>query len=339
MNNLIKIFSVYVFIILVCGCVTTTGPKVARQDIDIARSGLEVQALEYKYKQALRVNNVGYRILKNIEPEDVVFEESYPYLGLLLDTVNEKTGKLFRISGEEGIVVASVVESSPAQAGGMRAGDVITSIDEYNIRNISDFIAVTKKLSPYDHIVIKGNRGRGFFTSQINLEAVPVDITFQIVDSPNLLAWTDAFSIQISYGMLRFVESDDELAVILSHELAHIARGHINREGAGIFSGLIGGILENVLPNIGKVIVEGTSAAVSAPFSQDLEREADYFSILYTNRAGYNIDAGVKIWERFAIEIPKTMSSNYLSSHPSSPERMLRIEKIIEELRSASCTF
>ena len=65
-----------------------------------------------------------------------------------------------------------------------------------------------------------------------------------------------------------------------------------------------------------------------------MEREADYFGLKYVKLAGYDYEAASGAWERFAIEVPKSMVQNYLNTHPASPKRLVRLEKIIEELKA-----
>jgi len=72
----------------------------------------------------------------------------------------------------------------------------------------------------------------------------------------------------------------------------------------------------------------------NASYSRDLEREADYFGTKFVYYSGYDVNACATVEERFAIEIPATMIEHYLSTHPSSPERVARVRKTIEELKA-----
>ena len=102
-----------------------------------------------------------------------------------------------------------------------------------------------------------------------------------------------------------------------------------------MLAGIAAGIGANkVSPGSGDIVMRSVSSAFNARFSQDFEREADYFGLKYVQLAGFNIEAGVDVWERFAIEVPQSMTRNFFSTHPSSPERMLRLKKIIQELKS-----
>lgn len=162
-----------------------------------------------------------------------------------------------------------------------------------------------------------------------------------MVDEQEVNAGASSNLIVVTYGLMRFVKSDDEVAVVLGHELAHIARGHhLKESGIGLISmitGIAAGIGANkVYPGSADVVMRAVSSAFNARFSQDFEREADYFGLKYAYAAGFNIDAGVSVWERFAIEIPESRTRNFFSTHPSSPERMVRLQKISLELKSPS---
>ena len=78
----------------------------------------------------------------------------------------------------------------------------------------------------------------------------------------------------------------------------------------------------------------GASEIFSRKYSRDLERESDYFGLLYTKNAGYDYEQASGVWERFAIEVPRSMAQNFLNTHPTSPEGMVRIEKIVAELNA-----
>jgi len=157
--------------------------------------------------------------------------------------------------------------------------------------------------------------------AQINLDAVN--------------AWTDGKTIWVTRGMLRFLKSDDELAAVLGHEVGHALRGHI-RQGlaqdilgtalavpAGIFGG-----------NIGQQVAARMVQLATAKFDRDREREADLYGLLWTHRAGYNVDEGKEVFKRIAIEMPGSMERGFLSTHPTAPERFLALDKIAAALKA-----
>ena len=125
----------------------------------------------------------------------------------------------------------------------------------------------------------------------------PPQVTAKVVESDGVNAFVDGDgSIGVPLGMLRFVKSDDELAVVLGHELGHLpsSRAH--------------GLL--------------------APTWSDHEREADIRGLTYAHRAGYDIRAGARVFERMATELAVWPGDEAASPHPSHAERMILAEKI-----------
>ncbi len=160
---------------------------------------------------------------------------------------------------------------------------------------------------------------------------INVDFTVQRNREPN--AGASYGKIVVTTGMIDFVDSEDELAVVLGHEIAHMAQGHIMKS---ILSGIalaIGSTLaERAAPGMGGLAQIGGSV-FTQKFSRDMEREADHFGMLYAHRAGFDVQDGVDIWERLAIEHPQSRMSGIFSSHPSSVERMERAREIADELQ------
>ena len=72
--------------------------------------------------------------------------------------------------------------------------------------------------------------------------------------------------------------------------------------------------------------------AAAAKYSRDHEREADFVGTYIAARAGYNTNDAADFWRRFSSEIPESMKQSYDSSHPSSPERAVRMEKAVAEI-------
>jgi predicted Zn-dependent protease len=127
--------------------------------------------------------------------------------------------------------------------------------------------------------------------------------------------------------MVHFAEDDDELAIIMGHELAHLTSKHLPKNiSVAALCGTLGGLTGPFAP--------WTTQALYAPYSRKNEREADYIGLIYAHNAGYNIEKGATLWKRFALEIPKSRSKSFLRSHPASPERILRVKKVVELIKS-----
>jgi beta-barrel assembly-enhancing protease len=152
---------------------------------------------------------------------------------------------------------------------------------------------------------------------------------------PDLVnAWTDGKTVAITRGMMRFIKSDDELAVVLAHEMAHAYRGHMDYLRARYALGLLleipalifGG---QVAGQAARLLVE----AATKKFDRDQEREADLFGLTWMHKAGFDPSVAKDLFRRMAIEMPESTEQGFLSSHPTSAERFLSMERIAEALK------
>ena len=143
--------------------------------------------------------------------------------------------------------------------------------------------------------------------------------------------------------------NDDELALIVGHEMAHQVLGHLVRgaahrelgqlvgEAITAFSTLsLGRLLDwkhfQVDPSVRKV----AQTAVVSVFSQDEEREADIYGAWYAFQAGYDIDRGVAVWERVAAVDEKDpfLTTYFLASHPAATERLVRLKLVSQYFKA-----
>ena len=146
-------------------------------------------------------------------------------------------------------------------------------------------------------------------------------------------AGTTFGKIIVAEGLMKFVRSDDELAMILGHEVAHLTQGHVVR-----------GSMNNTLINIGSLIagsfIPGAEVATGLAgklflnhFNQEQEREADRVGLRYAYDAGYDPIVAAYVMKRMVEEVPETASAGFFSSHPSSGERFAALEREAEELQ------
>lgn len=149
-------------------------------------------------------------------------------------------------------------------------------------------------------------------------------------DSVN--AWTDGSSVWISRGMMRFLKNDDELAIVLAHEMAHAYRGHMAYVRTKQVLGLALGIAAEIFaPGTGRSVMMLADAATKK-FDRDQERESDLYGLIWVHKAGFKVEVAKEVWRRMAVEMPESAETGFLSSHPSSAERLLAMEKVAETL-------
>ncbi|MCM8792031.1 MAG: M48 family metalloprotease [Candidatus Omnitrophica bacterium] len=97
-----------------------------------------------------------------------------------------------------------------------------------------------------------------------------------MVDLQEVNAAASSEAIYVTYGLMNFIKSDDELAAVLAHELAHFVRGHITKTHIGSFLLLLIGIplgivAEQTAPGAGDLVMR-TTDIFKASYSRDLER-------------------------------------------------------------------
>jgi Zn-dependent protease with chaperone function len=339
MRNPILLILVLFFI---SGCATITGPSVSQDEIKKAQEELMVKSLGFRLKQLEKVNNIGQQIIARIPQEEIkVIKGPQPYLGMYVSEIDKYLKRLYSLNIDRGLVVIAVVNGSPAEVAGVAPGDILVSINDKEITSIRNFNQYSRKLDIGE--VIKLQIKKGDLTRNIDLTvgSVPINVPIITVDVQEVNAAASSNAIYVTYGLLNFAKSDDEIAAVLGHELAHLVRGHLSKvQVSSLLSLLIGiplGMIANeAAPGTGDLVMR-TTDIFRASYSRDLEREADYFGVKFTYLGGFNPCVCADFQERFAIEIPQSMIRNYLVTHPSSPERMLRIKKAVQELASINC--
>jgi predicted Zn-dependent protease len=159
---------------------------------------------------------------------------------------------------------------------------------------------------------------------------------FETSRSREINAFADGDRIVVTQGMLRFLENDDELALVMGHELAHNLMGHIDAKKDNAVGGhLLGAMMDGMAASYGGYSGndwQNLGAAVtSLSHSQSFEAEADYVGLYITARAGYDISNAIDMWRRWSVEDPEGL---YVAiTHPTKPERFARLTKAIEEIQ------
>ncbi|PNV82510.1 MAG: peptidase M48 family protein [Sulfurimonas sp.] len=141
-------------------------------------------------------------------------------------------------------------------------------------------------------------------------------------------------------GILAITKNDDQLATVISHEIAHaIARHGAERMShQQISSGLqtLGNVLISVTAPEYKNIFNtaygyGTHLGVMLPYSRSHEYEADAIGIYLMKQAGYDINEAVKFWENMKQAKSKTQVE-FFSTHPNDDNRIKKISELVEEI-------
>ncbi len=116
--------------------------------------------------------------------------------------------------------------------------------------------------------------------------------------------------IFISTGMLNFLESEDELAFVLAHEIGHIELDHglnavIQKTSGDLFKKGAGGM------GISDTFFGGMIDFAENGYSKDLEMEADGRGAILAVRAGYDVNAALNVIKKFEKKTGHTHASGY----------------------------
>lgn len=185
-------------------------------------------------------------------------------------------------------------------------------------------------LIPYMNADMCGKRVY-LYVDQDNNQNVICKVQWSIIQSNELNAYANGQSIFITSAMMNFLSSDDEFMFIFSHELAHNIMEHKDSKfgnyllgalAGGIMTGLTGIDLKDIAMDIGK-----------GAYSQEFELEADYVGLYFAARAGADLEQAANFFRRLGMINPSMIHSNFGSTHPSSVQRFLTIEKTILEIR------
>lgn len=330
------------------GCVapTMTGPgsSIDRGLIDAERQKQYDLAVEENLKQYERLNRVGFPILRANADWCDRDGRTRPSIGLLVaGTAKMKDptkGALKRVleMDSDGAVVTGVPSGSPASEAGLRRGDRIVALngqtinDQTNSQELVNSLkkAADKSFSDQKPVTLAINRNGASMTKNVT-PVLTCDFLLGIENKDPINAFADGKNIVFTKGMMRFASDDDELAVVMGHELGHNLNRHIDAKKTNA----AGGLLLDILAAAGGVNTGGTFSGLAAgAYSQDFEREADYVGLYLTARGGYDIEDAPNFWRRMAIESPASIKDSHGSSHPPTPERFLALESTVNEIES-----
>lgn len=157
-------------------------------------------------------------------------------------------------------------------------------------------------------------------------------------DTPNAFALPGG-RIGFHTGMLRFAPTDDDIAVIIGHEVAHVVCRHGNeRVSQGLLAALGAVALDQSMRDkpsgrrAEALAVYGAAASLGVilPYSRHHESEADHLGLMYMARAGYRPAAAVEFWRRFGQQ-GGAKPPEFLSTHPSDDTRVRRLLELLPE--------
>jgi beta-barrel assembly-enhancing protease len=231
-------------------------------------------------------------------------------------------------------------------------GDVLRDTDQFGLK--------LTRASPAEEMRLGAELRNGVLNSRLSRpEALPavravgermaafvrrkeIAYRFTVIDSPDINAFSlPGGQVFVTTGMLGFVQSKDELAAVVGHEMAHVDLRHCIERYQFILKAR-----KLRLEELGEA-AQAARMLAAAEYSKYQEMDADAEGVRLAQAAGYDPRAAVRLFQRmmqqggeqpevFAKTTPRELQSaaaravsDYFRSHPTSAERSARLNIIL----------
>jgi hypothetical protein len=230
--------------------------------------------------------------------------------------------------------IVHVVRGSPAEAAGLRPGESIHALDEVAVEPGEKAVKRTlERLEKADMepVLFTLSGSDGDESRRVPVTPVAVcDYDFYIGRHDAVNAFADGESVVVTRGMMRFAQTEQELALVISHEVAHNALRHRDKVAPLALPGAIVDFVVGVLLGVDS---SGLFTRVtSGSYARQFEAEADYVALYMMARAGFEIEGAGGFWRRMAAAYPKAIKTSMSASHPPSTYRFVALKKVVEEI-------
>lgn len=168
-------------------------------------------------------------------------------------------------------------------------------------------------------------------------DAAGWDWEIHVVSADDVNAWCmPGGKMAIYTGLInRIKPTDDELAAVLGHEMAHALREHSREQisqqmatqvGLSVLSAVTG---VSAVGDLGSAL---TNVMFTLPNSRTHESEADLIGVELAARAGYDPRAAVTLWQKMGSLSNGSAPPEFLSTHPSASTRSVELQRSAEKV-------
>ena len=144
---------------------------------------------------------------------------------------------------------------------------------------------------------------------------------FNVINSRQINAFClPGGKVAVYTGLLRIVENRDQLATVLSHEIAHALAHHSNERLTREESGRVGWLF-------------------NMAYDREQESEADHIGLFLMTFAGYDPDEALDFWQRMQQASQGGQLPEILSNHPSDRRRIQQIRTWLPQVKAAKYAY
>ena len=167
---------------------------------------------------------------------------------------------------------------------------------------------------------------------------------YVLVDNDKVVnAWCmPGGKIAVYTGLLKVTKNTHALSIVMGHEIAHaVAKHSLERMshamtinlGTTVADIFLGGAINRTRNTVGQNTgFDIFQLGIMNPFGRKQETEADYLGLIFASLAGYDIRESVNLWLRMAESNKGKEPPQFLSTHPSSKNRIIKLRNWINEI-------
>ena len=332
---LVRLLSLFLIIAVLASCSLPLSSTSPQQSALRARQRAVLVALTAKQERLYRlaapllVNN-AVLCRNNARPLlGFTAKNQYSYSADMADAAKEL------LALDERLQVMSVLAGSGAERAGIRRGDILQSVQEQNLPQgpnaeseaAHQLAALVRNVTELQITIQRDGKP---LRLQVPLTlACAYSIDIGNIDYVN--AYDDGHRILITRGMLDYLQSDAELAVLLAQEIAHNTLRHAQ---ALQMKATLAAVIDKLLPLKPDLTGLAGSAGIKIMPAQ-MDIEADRLALYMLARAGYNPAMAATTWQHLAQNVAP---NSYTALHPWTNERLALLRSMVEEIRQKQLT-
>lgn len=325
------------------GCATvspSSSPSLSTFNLSLEHRAAGKQKLDSMFDDSLHVAGIGYQILQSL-PEKGMGENEVARLPLLYTDFTPALKHIY--SGEPDLGDSNslfVIGPVPGFGDGIdiRCGDEILEVNGSPVRSEAAMDLALQEAVALKEIKIRIKRDGQEKEALVPLLRFEKKLTVLVIDHSEVNAFTDGKMVVVFKGLLDFVKNDDELALMIAHEIGHVMKGHLGsawgeKATAWITGIMTGALMESLTGVDAASTAQQAASEVMMSFSREDEAEADRAALNYLTKAGFDPQKAVQIWDRFEGMREGGIGYAFSTTHPSHPDRLKNALTQMDELK------
>lgn len=212
-----------------------------------------------------------------------------------------------------------------------------SSPDVERVRRVGERIARAAQIEPLQREI------------NLHLAGYTFDWEFNVLKDPHVNAFClPGGKVGVFSGLLPVADTDDYLATVLSHEIAHalahhaserVARELKQRRELEIANGVLGAMNPQSRQELIGILAAGTQLVGGLPYDRRQESEADHIGVFLMAFAGYDPMKAVAFWRRMQEQSRGGHVPAILTDHPSNAQRTAQLERWAPQAKAGKRAF